>query len=312
MIYAIHYSPNPTGQRLKHMDEHERSLWTRLRQAASLAERDAVRNELVELYLPLASRLARKRAHSTPQHVQYDDLYSAAYQALLQSIPRFDLDRGVQPGTFFSLRLSGAMRDYLRDLDTTPRLERRRLNQVERWEQTSLGRQATRDEIAQRFGFDLRPVPESLSLDTPLDEDGSCRVRHTLADGRRSARADGSTISHLLRGCTQRERLVLLLYFVEEETMAEIGQQLGLSESRVSQMLTAVLKRLRSVDFDQPRLGIRPERAVELPPRPLSALHACRLILTKPEEAVVAIDFRLSLARRHLALLNRIRRQLAA
>lgn len=229
------------------MEESEKRLWRRYARTRRQPAKDALRNELIELYLPLAERLARRKAARLPDHIDFDDLYSAAYEALLHSVPRFDLSRGIEPRTFFAHRIQGALTDYLRAIDPLSRTMRQRQIRIERWTQTEIDHPPTDDETFDRFGFRLH-CPPVLSINQTVEHsDGrnTC-IGDLLVDRRTPAVGSGvSNASEILRGCSKRERLLLLLYHVEGQTMSEIGDSLGISESRVSQMMKSLQRRLQ-------------------------------------------------------------------
>lgn len=230
------------------MDSEERKLWTRYGKARAAKTRTRLRNELVELYLPIAARMAARYSSQTPSMVEYDDIYSAGYQGLLDAIPRYNPERGVRAATFLQFRVAGAICDFLRASDSMPRLYRQRMKRVEQWEQEQLGRTATVDEIDEYFGFRLHPL-NVISLDKQVYESDSGKsrtIQDKIADQHADNREGAGGLAYLLRGLSQRERLIVLLYHVEKNTMKQIGEQLGLSESRVSQMMSGLIERVRS------------------------------------------------------------------
>lgn len=229
------------------MDEHEKKLWQRYRRTKREPARTELRNALVELYLPLARYLAKRKAKRLPPSIDFDDLYSAAYQALLGSVPRFDLSRGYTPRTFFSPRINGAMIDWVRSIDPASRLTRERESRVNQWAQTELDHSPTDDEIDEHFGFRLYR-PATLSLQEPRDRDeGRAMTLGDLVADRHCGPGESSIseLSALLRGCTKRERLLLLLYHIDGMKMSDIGASIGVSESRISQMMSGLKTRLR-------------------------------------------------------------------
>jgi RNA polymerase sigma factor FliA len=229
------------------MDAEERALWKRLAAAKRQATVTRLRNLLVERYLPLVTVIAERSASRLPAAIQLEDVESAGYQGLIEAVPRFDLARGYAPQTFLAWRIRGAISDWLRMQSDESRQHWRRVAEVERWEQTTLGRPATDEEVKEQFGFVL-PSRSTLSLNSERSSDGadfnkSMPLSDSLADPR--VVADASDMSHLLRGLSQRERLIVLCYYVEGCTMRQTGQQLGLSESRISQMMTAIVERIK-------------------------------------------------------------------
>lgn len=220
------------------------------------------RDNLVETYLPHVKFIADRISAKLPPSVEADDLYSAGVIGLIDAVEKFDSSRGVLFKTYAELRIRGAILDSLRELDWVPRSVRRRAREVEaaylQIEQEK-GRPAEESEVASRLGLNLRdfqslltelqgltitgldnndddnesPQKQILDLnDTPLSHYEKTETRNNLA----------AAIDQL----PERERQVIALYYVEELTMKEIGQVLGVTESRVSQMRTQAIVRLRS------------------------------------------------------------------
>jgi RNA polymerase sigma factor FliA len=227
------------------MDADETKLWKRLAAAKRESTVTRLRNELVERYLPLCETITQRFASSVPRSVEYGDLYSAAYQGLIFGVPRFDLDRGVKPKTFLSWRIKGEIRDFLRKCDGVTRTNRQRINRVTEWEQQDLGRPATDDEIDEHFGFSIYKPP-LVSLDAPVlvSDSSKEKAAHEIVADPRTV-GDASDLASLLRGLNQRERIVALQYFVVGETMKQTAAHVGLSESRVSQMMPAIIERIK-------------------------------------------------------------------
>lgn len=226
---------------------------------------EALRNRLVEHYLYLVRYIAERLRAKLPDEVDVDDLMSAGIFGLLDAIEAFDLDRGVKFETYCSQRVRGAILDELRSMDWVPRLVRQRAHQLEeavRSLEAELGRLPTEDEIARRLNLSPSQLEKLLrdanatsvvSLSTTLPGDSDTGRETTEVDvvpDQRSidptAEAAKQDIKDFIRERLSREeRLVLVLYYFEQMTMKEIGATLDLSESRVSQMHSAIVQRLR-------------------------------------------------------------------
>lgn len=222
----------------------------------------SLRNELVKHYLPIV-RFNAERIHAKlPSEVDVDDLVSAGVFGLLDAIDSFDLDRGVKFETFCSPRVRGAILDELRSLDWVPRLVRNRAQRIEHATkslQNELGRSPNDEELASRIGVDRveykRILRDSfaagmLPLSRKLAETGGDgHEGDFLRDPNSVDPADEIQRRDLRDSIAQyldkTEQLVLVLYYYEGMTMKEIGLSLDLSESRVSQMHSAILERLR-------------------------------------------------------------------
>jgi len=236
-------------------------LWAEFRKTRS----DEARNALVERYLPLAWYIADRERGRLPAEVDPDDLRQAAACGLMKAIDLFDPDRGFKFETFCASRLRGAMLDELRHMDWVPRLVRSRTTRMDRARnefELAKGRAPTDQELRSAIGAteseyrklqrDSRPIT-TVSLDRPrFDGDSGRETREidTISDSRLGDPGQPSTRRDLLRritrGMTREERLVVALYYYENLTMREIGDVLALSESRVSQMHTSIIARLKS------------------------------------------------------------------
>lgn len=318
MIYAIHHQQQVLRGDWRPMSDEEKRLWECYRLASTKSESDELRNQILEMYLPMAKRMADRKSERTPGCVDADDLFSAAYEGLLHSIPRFDPTLGFAPATFFQRRIAGAMSDSIRKNDQAPRRYRQLAAQIERWQHTDLGRPATREEIAYHLGFDLPSFPVTQSLSEPVRDDMDGRLVDLITDHRTRGPNEGANeLSDLLRGCTTRERLLLIMYYIEGNSMAEIGEQLDISESRVSQQMASLLLRMRSAA--RSRLNL-PEPAQQPSPittrKPRNRLQraqdAYRLLTSQPHEALLAIDARIALHTTQMTQLKVFRRRLVS
>jgi RNA polymerase sigma factor for flagellar operon FliA len=223
-----------------------------------------IRNVLLEHYHPLVRYNAERIWAKLPDEVELDDLISAGVFGLMDAIDAFDLARGVKFETYCSARIRGAILDALRDMDIVPRLVRsraRKIDQAVRALEMQLGRDPRNDEIAKHMGISEAEYEKLereatavsfVSLSRPyLETDGDKDVREVdIVEDRRSedpvVELQKKDVRDLItKGLSRAERLILLLYYYEEMTMKEIGATLDLSESRVSQMHSAILARLR-------------------------------------------------------------------
>jgi RNA polymerase sigma factor for flagellar operon FliA len=196
--------------------------------------------------------------------VDVDDLMSAGIFGLVDAIDAFDLQRGVKFETYCAPRIRGAILDELRSMDWVPRLVRHRAAKLEdtvRRLEAELGRAPSEDEIARRLGLN-KPDLEKLMRDAAAvslvslsqsfgDSESNREVTEldVLRDERSTdpvTEAQKADVRELVtRGLNRAERLIIVLYYYEQMTMKEIGETLDLSESRVSQMHSAIIERLR-------------------------------------------------------------------
>ncbi|MBT8486818.1 MAG: FliA/WhiG family RNA polymerase sigma factor [Phycisphaerales bacterium] len=226
---------------------------------------EEIRNHLIEHYLDIVRYTAERMHMRLPGEVDVEDLMSAGLFGLMDAIDAFDLARGVKFETYCAQRIRGAIFDELRAMDWVPRLVRSRTAKVERARKAlemELGRRATDNEICQRLQVqqaefdklskDSKPVGV-VSLNRKwFETDSSKDVREidVIRDTRQEnplteiQRKDLKLL--ITKGLSRAERLIVILYYYEEMTMKEIGMTLDLSESRVSQMHSSILARLKA------------------------------------------------------------------
>ncbi len=220
---------------------------------------------LVE-HLPTVRYIARKIHAGLPQQVEMEDLVSAGMIGLLDAFNKFDAKKDVQFKTYAQFRVRGAIIDSLRAMDWSPRELRRKGRAVEEAVRTAtqqLGRVPEEQEIAATMGLGLNEYQKLLGDLSGLNI-GSLHVEHTEDSGEQEigyipGSPDEDPLFICMKGemkqlladaiedLPERERLVLMLYYFEELTMKEIGLTLGVVESRVSQIHTSAVMRLRAV-----------------------------------------------------------------
>jgi RNA polymerase sigma factor for flagellar operon FliA len=247
-------------------------IWIEYKQAST----EPLRNRLVEHYLPLVKYNAERVHTKLPDEVDVEDLMSAGIFGLMDAIDAFDMDRGVKFETYCAPRIRGAILDELRSMDWVPRLVRSRSSQVDQARKSlemELGRSPTEDELAAKMGVNpdeftkIRKDSGAVGVVSlsrkwfETDSNKDVREIDVLEDPKQvnpfSAVQKRDLKSLVTKGLTRAEQLIVVLYYYEEMTMKEIGLTLDLSESRVSQMHSSILARLkaqlnhRSKDIDQ-------------------------------------------------------------
>ncbi len=222
------------------------------------------RNKLVENYLPLVKYNGERIWARLPEGVELDDLISAGIFGLMDAIDAFDLDRGVKFETYCVPRIRGAMLDELRTMDWVPRLVRSKaskLNEAIKTLEARHGRQPSEVELAEHLEISVAELEKMMqeanavnliSLNKKWYETDSYKdVREIdiLEDKKGddpTRRIQKEDLMRLItKGLNRNERLIIILYYYEELTMKEIGETLRLSESRVSQMHSAIVNRLK-------------------------------------------------------------------
>jgi RNA polymerase sigma factor FliA len=247
--------------------EEMAEIWTQFK---ANQEDQYLRNRLVEQYLPLVKYNGERIWSRLPEGVDLDDLISAGVFGLMDAINAFDMSRGVKFETYCVPRIRGAMLDELRTMDWVPRLVRSkasRLNEAIKFLEARLGRSPNENELATQMQITV-PELEKMITDAnavncislnkkwyETDSYKDVREIDILEDKKGedpTKRIQKSDLMRLVtKGLNRNERLIIILYYYEELTMKEIGATLDLSESRVSQMHSAIVQRLQN------QLGMR-------------------------------------------------------
>jgi RNA polymerase sigma factor for flagellar operon FliA len=228
-----------------------------------------VRARLLRQYLPLVRNVAGRMAIGFPRSVELSDLINTGVIGLVEAFSHFDPDRGVKFETYAVPRIRGAILDELRALDWVPRSTRARSREIDR-ALTALenlhGRRPTDAEVAKKLGCTVNELlmaigdvsgSSLLSLDDAVyKEEDSHQVPRieTISDkGRNSALGDlekselRAFLVTAIERLTEQEKLVIALYYFEELTLKEIGEVMSISESRVSQIHTKAVFKLRGM-----------------------------------------------------------------
>jgi RNA polymerase sigma factor FliA len=231
-------------------------------------QQDANRDALILEHLPQIKYIAHRISAKLPSHVELNDLVSAGILGLLDAVEKFDPGRGVKFKTYAELRVKGAILDSLRNLDWAPRSLRKRskdLEKVYKELEQRLGRPASDKEVCDELGITLEEFFELVDQIKGLNL-GSFHEMASQEEDRNSEPLikyipdapqldpffvfHKSEIRELLTGAIdalpKKERLVVSLYYYDELTMKEIGKVLGVNESRVSQLHTKAMLRLRN------------------------------------------------------------------
>jgi RNA polymerase sigma factor for flagellar operon FliA len=243
--------------------EELHQLWTAYTTSAS----PEVRDMLIQHYLYLVRYVAGKMAMSVPPSVEIDDLVSSGVVGLIDAIGKYDPGRDTKFETYAVARIRGSIVDDLRSMDWVPRSVRRKARMVEdayaRLE-NELGRAASDEEICKKLNMsadEFRVMVEEivsaglLSLDdfvgNPEGEkttriiDLVCSKHETSPSASIEKEEMKEILARAIMNLPPKERTVVALYYYEEMTLKEIGRTLGVSESRVSQIHTKAMLRLR-------------------------------------------------------------------
>lgn len=217
--------------------------------------------------MPQVKYIARRIHEHLPQHVPFEDLVHAGIVGLIDALNKFDSEKNVKFASYAKFRIRGAILDSLRELDWSPRDLRRKSRQIDivvQKLQAELGRTVSGPELAKAMGMSMRELHHLLneirgleigslqceaygdgeetdlaqSIAGPPDQDP---LTLCMADERKERLQ--KAIGHL----PEREQQVLMLYYQQELTMREVGELMGVGESRVSQIHTLAVEHLRSV-----------------------------------------------------------------
>ena len=258
--------PKGRGRKSRRSPESQYILdtWARYKTEPTIYLRDILIAHYMERHVQL---LAERFRTSLPPSVDIDDLIQQGYLGLVRSIERFQPERGIRFETFSSLRIIGAMRDWLREQDHIPRQVRQRsrlLNAARDRFRVIHGRSPDASELIGLLDLSLEDSLACISASRPPamvafstvttnygGDDGESSELSSLTDKNPSnsplhdiGRSD--LRRWLTRELDSRDQLIVVLYYYEDMTMREIGLVVGCSESRISQRLNLILQRLRS------------------------------------------------------------------
>lgn len=235
---------------------------------AKQAFRGKSREELALEYAPLVRQIANRLAARLPDSLQRDDLIQAGMIGLLDAIEKYDSSREAQFRTYAEFRIKGAMLDDLRASDWVPRSVREQADRIGKAHNelsARYGRAPEEDELADHLGLDLTEYHELLlkaravnllsieDLSPHGDEGDMGDIFDVLGDPFASDPLEALSLNDLkqrlvdaIKALPEKEQLVLSLYFDESLNLKEIGQVLNITESRVSQIRTQAIMRLRA------------------------------------------------------------------
>ncbi|MDX6556443.1 MAG: polymerase sigma factor FliA [Miltoncostaeaceae bacterium] len=257
------FDPKRTSAAAARGDEEARMLWRRFKDRQDPIARD----RLILTYAPLVKYVAGRMSSALPSHVEETDLISYGLLGLISAVERFDPGRQVKFETYAVVRIKGAIIDELRSLDWVPRSVRARAREIERKSaelERKLHRAPTDEELAEAIGITVNELNTSItdianSSIVALDETWnvasggeSLALIDTISDQRPSDPAvllDATelreTLADAIARLPEREKIVVALYYYDGLTLREIGEILGVTESRVSQLHTKAILRLK-------------------------------------------------------------------
>jgi len=236
------------------------------KRANAASQEDEERERILSEQLPQVRYIARRIHERLPRHVPLEDLVHAGVVGLIDALHKFNREKHVQFASYAKFRIRGAILDSLRELDWSPRDLRRQARRVEEGHnhlRSILGRSPTEPELAAELELTLPELQKLLGEISTLDI-GSLRIispedgkEEDLCEYLPSTREESPLLQYLrsemrdlltkaISDLPEKERQVLSLYYFEELTMKEVGMALGVGESRVSQIHSIAVVRLRA------------------------------------------------------------------
>lgn len=237
--------------------------YQQLSRADTLNRDPKQREALILEYAPLVKRIVDTMAIRLPPHISKDELISGGVMGLFDAVEKFDPERGNKFSTYAGNRIKGAIIDELRKMDWVPTSVRRDIHKIENAIQAlviKLRREPEDFEVAQELGLDVdayyRKVTRAsgiglLSFDHVLSHNLSAGIAHQASDSvspsdELTRKELKGVIAKSLTQLSKKEQLVISLYYYDELTLKEIGQVLNLTESRISQIHSKVIIKLRT------------------------------------------------------------------
>lgn len=240
-------------------EEKIKTLWTNYKRTNDRT----LRNQIIEHYASLVKIVAGKLMITVGEHVEYDDLCSIGVFGLIDAIDKYDLSKNIKFETYASLRIRGAILDELRKSDLVPRTVRLQLKTYEKAKHElylSLGRNPIDEEIRdymnlseeeyKKFLLNL-PFTSLISLDEQLETGNQTEI-HSFHQNPFETPEENidkqqlkENLQQALEQLTEREKNVILLVYYEDLTMKEVSQILEITESRVSQLHSKALIKMR-------------------------------------------------------------------
>lgn len=240
--------------------EH-RELWQEYKKNSS----QKAREQLILHYLPLVKYISHRMAINLPSHIMIEDIINDGLLGLIQSIDGFNINRGIDFKTYATFRIRGAILDALRAFDWAPRSLRKKARAIERAFasiESQTGRPATSIEIANYLNIDIKDLEKLLrkiqglaimSLDDFISNKSEGTTLIDIFNDKNQILPENSiekkelveTLGSFIQELPDKEKLVITLYYYEELNLKEIAHIMELSESRISQLHTKAIFRIK-------------------------------------------------------------------
>lgn len=248
---------------------HNLPLWQKFKKEKNKVKKDKIKRQLVEIYYPLVQKISYKVANNLCWRVQPEELTSIGLDGLYVAIDRFSLDAGVDFPTYANRRIGGSMIDGMRKNDIVPRSVRTNNHLFERTKssmETSQGRKVTELEVVEELGIEQEDFLKNIKRYKPISfvslegtdicsndrqEDFKQDSLTNMADKKSSPPDSGLIRKEFLnklisKNFSRVEQKIIYFYYYDDLTMEDIAKKLNMSESRISQIHTDVIPRLRN------------------------------------------------------------------
>lgn len=224
-----------------------------------------MRNKIVIIYSGLVKSIARRAAAVSGNYVDIEDLISFGMIGLIKAVEKFDADKGVTFETYATYRVRGEIIDYMRRNDWVPRGVRKRSQMLYKAAEdfkSEMGREPTEDDLSEKLGVKKSEIVQTMcdserlnliSFEEMIQDVSSHSSSFVSGDTPETSVAKNEladVLTNAVESLPERERLVITLYYYEELTLKEISKIINVSESRVSQIHTRAVKRLREAISD--------------------------------------------------------------
>jgi RNA polymerase sigma factor for flagellar operon FliA len=239
------------------MVDVDKSVWDRFR----AGDRQAY-DQLVDTYIPLVKITIGRMAMNLPRHIDYEELYSTGCMGLLSAINRYDPTREAKFTTYAITRIRGSVIDELRTHDVLGRITRDRVTRIHKAEKElqRQGKAVTAEEVAEIAELTMDEYHDAMigdrashiiSLSEPINSDEGFQTLGDMIESQRAIGADTISmeneelLEYIQEMLDEREKLLVVLYYDEELTLKEIADVMELSESRVSQLHSQMVEKVR-------------------------------------------------------------------
>lgn len=245
--------------------EDNTNIWSLYSKEKDEEKKRQIKDEIITRYVNLVKIVSGKLFNYYAQKIEYDDLVGYGVIGLIDAINKYDYTKNIKFETYASIRIRGSIIDQIRNQDWVPRSIRKKskmLNTATEEVESKLGREATRQEIAQHMNISLEEVEglfeETTTYNIVSIEDeiaDKYKLRDVLPDEKKENSPEeqlvyNDTVNELTKAIDtlkDKEKLIINLYYYENLTYKEISEIIGVSESRISQIVSACLLKLKKI-----------------------------------------------------------------